>query len=417
MRRVLSLVFILLPAAVFAQSAPIAAITTTPGSSQTIDEIRKAYRLHGGPFYINPGILLKELGVDTNVFNQAGDQQSDFTFTITPKADIAIPFARQALLRMTAATDVVYYQKFESERSLDPQVTARGEVYGNRLTIFAQGAYLNTRERPNYEIDVRSRHLQNDYTAGASVRITTKLSVEVAALRSRTRFDGDAVVLGTRLEQTLNRDENGWGVTARDRLTSLTTVAVRYERQHDRFEFSPERDSDSFRVMPGVEFKPRALVKGSAYVGYRKFTPQSRLLIPEYAGLASQLTLSYTLLGATTFGVTYDRDVDYSYEVGTPYFVDNSPGVYIRRALGGRFDVLVNAARHRYSYRDLGLPNFVAETARVDTTDNFGANLGYRLKQNTRLGFGASYYTRTSTRSAFRDYNGLRAGMTVNYGY
>ena len=125
MRRVLSLVFVLLPAAVFAQSAPVAAITTTPGSSQTIDEIRKGYRLHGGPFYINPGILLKELGVDTNVFNQPDQQKSDFTFTITPKADIAIPFARRGLIRTTAASDLVYYQKYDSERSIDPQLTAR----------------------------------------------------------------------------------------------------------------------------------------------------------------------------------------------------------------------------------------------------------------------------------------------------
>src|SRR5206468_2317298 len=152
----------LLPGLAFAQltaQAPVTtpgtptAVTTTPGSSQTVDEIRQRYRVHLGPLYLNPGLLLKELGVDTNVFNAAGDQKSDFTFTITPKVDAALPFGHRGLLRTTAALDSVYYATYVSERSLDPQITVRGEAYATRLTFFAQGSYINTRQRPNYEID------------------------------------------------------------------------------------------------------------------------------------------------------------------------------------------------------------------------------------------------------------------------
>src|SRR4029450_4891005 len=159
---VLSLIVVLAPAFALAQTPTTpgtpTSVTTTPGSSQTIDEIRSQYPVHAGPLYMNPAILLKELGVDTNVFNQPGDQKSDFTFTITPKADVALPFARRGLLRTTAAVDAVYYADYVSERSLDPQVTVRVEAYANRLTLVGQGQYLNTRQRPNYEIDLRSRH-------------------------------------------------------------------------------------------------------------------------------------------------------------------------------------------------------------------------------------------------------------------
>jgi hypothetical protein len=108
--------------------------------------------------------------------------------------------------------------------------------------------------------------------------------------------------------------------------------------------------------------------------------------------------------------------VAYSFEALNPYYLENSVGVYIRRAVGGRFDVIVNAARHRYDYRDNPVLAGLAEP-RVDTTDNYGANFGYRLKRETRIGFGASYYTRTSTRETFRQYDGLRVGTTVNYGF
>jgi Flp pilus assembly protein TadG len=392
------------------------AITTTPGSSQTIDETRRLYRVHLGPLYMNPGLLLKELGVDTNVFNAAGDQKSDFTFTITPKADVALAFGHRGLLRTTAALDMVYYATYASERSLDPQITVRGEAYATRLTFFAQGAYLNTRQRPNYEIDLRSRHVESDADAGVAVRATTKLTVELSANAQTIRYDADAFFLGTSLRDTLNRDETGYSIVARDRLTSLTTLALRYDNVHDAFPYSPVRDNDSFRVMPGVEFKPKALIHGSAYVGYRKLSPKNELL-PEYSGLVSQLTLAYTLLGSTMFGVTYDRDIDYSYEAANPYYLDNSLGLFIRRAVGGRFDVILSAARHRYDYRDLQLALPTPVEARVDRTDEFGANFGYRMKGDTRVGFGGTYYTRHSTRETFRQYDGLRAGLTVTYGF
>jgi hypothetical protein len=403
------------PAAVWGQ-APPPAPPVAAGSSQTIDDVRKDYRIHAGPVYVKPALMLKELGVDTNVFNQAGEPRSDFTFTVTPQADLAIPLARRGLVKATLGADLVYYATYASERSVDPQAVIRAEAYAHRVTLFVEGAYLNTRQRPNYEIDLRARHQQNDLSGGVAVRFTPKFSLEVARHHGETRFDGDQFFLEQRLQETLNRDTDTWSGVARHRHSPLTTLGLRYENQRDRFEFSPVRDTDSFRVMPGVEFKPRALISGSAWVGYRSFQPKSPL-VPPQTGLVSQLALSYTLLGATTFGVTYDRDYEFAYETTTPYFVDNSPGVFIRRAIGGKFDVVVNAARHRYDYQPVAVETteLALTAAHLETTYNYGVNLGYRLKRQTRVGFGASYWTRESTRT-LRHYDGLRIGTTVTYG-
>ena len=367
---------------------------------------------------MNPAILLKELGLDTNVFNQAGEQQSDFMFIVTPQAGVAVPLARRGLVTATLGTDLVYYAQHDTERSIDPQGLVRAEAYAQRLTLFVEESYLNSRQRPNYEIDLRSRHVQNDLSGGVAVRFTPKSSLEIARRHGETRFDGDAFFLGQRLQETLNRDSDSWTVTARYRHSALTTIGTRYETQRDRFPFSPVRDTDSFRVMPGVEFKPRALISGSAWVGYRSFKPKNPL-VPPQAGLVSQLGLSYTLLGTTTFGVTYERDYQFAFEALTPYFVDNSVGVFVRRQVGGKFDVLGNVARHRYAYQQLAVETaqFAPTLARVETTDNYGVNLGYRLKRQTRVGFGIWYWIRDSSVAANRGYDGLRMGTTVSYGF
>jgi hypothetical protein len=404
--------------------APVTALAQTPEpatGAEQVDAVRKESRMHVGGLYLTPSIHLKEFGVDSNVFNAAGEQKSDFTFTLTPKADLYVPVARRALLQSTVETDLVWYTKYDTERSVDPQFTTRGEVFLRRITLFAENRFHNTRQRLNYEVDLRARHVENATSVGASVRLTPKFSIEAAGRRDELRFDGDTFFEGASLQRTLNQTTIGLSLVARDRVTPLTTVVVRVERLEDEFAYSPARDSRSIRVQPGIEFKPRALVKGSAYLGYRKFTPSLTGALPEFSGIVAQVGLSYTLMGATTFGVSYSRDLTYSYEELQPFFVNNRAGVSVRRALGRRLDVVVSADRHAYDYKNLlTLPvaatPLVPAAPRRDLTWNYAGNIGYRIGQ-ARVAFGVSYWERESQMKTLRDYDNFRFGTNVTYGF
>jgi len=376
--------------------------------------VRSEARGHIGPFYYTPGVRLKELGVDSNVFNSAGEQKSDFTFTVAPMVNVSVPMARRALLTTTLASDLVWYAHYATERSVNPQVTARGELYLNRITLFGETAQLSTRQRPNYEIDARSRRSDDTVKTGARVALTSKFSVEVAGHRDEIRYDSDAEFDATNLQRTLNRDTRGVQLTARHRLTPLTTLALRAQVDEDRFTLSPSRNSDSYRVLPGVEFAPQALLKGSAYLGYRKFTPVVQETLRPFSGMVGELGLSYTLLGATALGLNFRRDLTYSYSEIQPFFVDTSIGASVRRALGSRFDVVGSADRHLYDYRSF-LTAGLDDVGRVDTTWYYAASVGYRVGRDGRVGFGAAYIQRDST-IAWRAYDNLRFGSTFSYG-
>lgn len=405
-----SLVF-LLPALALAQST----------ENQTIEEIRKNATVHVGPFYLTPVLQLKELGIDTNVFNEAGEAESDFMFNFGPKVDLWVPMARRALLTTSFGGDMVWYAKHEAERSINPQITARVDVFMHRLTLFAENAFVNTQQRANYEIDIRARYVDNAFAAGAAYQFTPKFSVEVAGRRSLIDYDAKEVFLGTPLQQTLDRSTTGFSATARHKLTPLTTLLLRTEKSETEFEFSPQRNSNSLAVLPGVEFKPRALISGRASVGFRRFKAEDSTALQDFSGLVADLGLSYTLLGATTFGVSINRDLSYSFEELQPYYVRTSVGASVRRAIGRKFDAIVSADRHLYAYRDLlvGLPAAGSAIAddRADTTWNYTGSLGYRMNRTTRVGFGVSYAQRESTTLASRDYDGLRIGTTVTYGF
>lgn len=374
-------------------------------------------QMHLGPFYLTPRVAVKEFGLDGNVFNNA-EEKKDFTFTLSPHVDIWVPFARRALVTTSVTTDLVYYHTYETERSFNPDIRLRGELLFNRLALFVEPTYLRTRERLNYEIDARARRREEGIGAGFDIGATEKLTVRIAGRRSDLVFDADEVFNGTYLQETLNRDTTTGSIALRHAVTPYTTLELRGEAQALRFHFSPIRDADTFAVLPGVSFNPRALVSGSASVGYRRFVPL-RDAMPPFDGLVANAALGYTLLGATQLRFRIERDVSYSYFPSEPYFVMTGYGITARHYLGGRFDITAGFDRYRYAYRALLLPgagNAGPVIAHADTTRGVSASFGYGFGRSARLGVGAAYRQRRSPTDRAGDYDGLRILSTVDYG-
>jgi hypothetical protein len=369
-----------------------------------------------GPFYVTPTILVKDVGVDTNVFNTALDPKSDFTATFAPDVEVFLPVGR-AGLSVESVTDLIYFHTFESERSVNTDLVVRGEIPVRRVTLFAEDSYLNTRERPSFEIDLRSRRIENRFDVGVDVTLARKLSLRISGGRSLTEFDGDAVFQDTNLAEALNRDEQIATVSLSYRLTPLTNLVVAGETTETRFRLSPDRDSDSVSVIPGVEFNPRGLISGSAHVGFRHFDAVGADL-RDFSGAVASVDLSYRFRESTGIGFTADRDVYYSFEPVEPYYVGTSYGGSVRRQLIGRFGVTVAAQQYKYRYRGL-LPGTQQESAsrRTDTIRNYSitANIGTAL--GASLDVDLTYWQRRSNTGDSRNFDGLRVGTGVSYDF
>jgi hypothetical protein len=397
-------------------SACVLLMSASAATAQSTVDPRTEAKGHFGFLYFTPRVALKEFGVDTNVFNNA-TEQSDFTFTAAPHIDLWVPFARRARLTTAVGTDLVYYQTYGSERSVDPEVKLRGDAFLGRVSPFAETSFLTSRQRPNFEIDARSRRNERSTAVGVDVRVTPKVRVELAARESDVEFEADATFNSVSLQEVLNRRTRAFSFAVRHTPTALTTFVLKGEKGEDRFEFSPLRDSSSIRMTPGVEFKPSALISGSAFVGFRRFTPESAAL-ERFTGVVANATLGYRLRGSTRFIFTADRDLTYSYEPAQPYFVVDGYGLTVRRQIVGRLDASAGYQRHQYSYRNLVVPGEIATSPdRVDVTDTWTTSVGYRLGQGPRLGFGTIYRERQSNSPQYRNYDGFRFITTIDYDF
>jgi hypothetical protein len=371
-------------------------------------------RVRIGPLFVKPTVALTNLGVDTNVFNDAASEhpQSDFTFSLTPQAELYLRMGRTWVIGLVKE-DVVWYQDFRDERSINDLYSVSWLAPLTRVAFSVGGSYLDTRERPGFEIDTRAQRADAGLNAALELRMLSKTLVGVRGARKTVAFAEAQFFDDTNLERELNRKETTAGVTVRHELTSLTSLTVDVIRQQDRFEFSPDRDADSTRVDGGVRFNRSALVTGSAQVGFRKFEPLSADL-PGYSGLVLSANLSYVALGSTKLGLSASRDVQYSFEEVQPYYLQTGMEASIAQQIYGPVDIQARVGTQRLAYeqRVTGLGGLAD---RVDRIRSYGAGIGYRTDRDLRIGFNVDNARRESDVNDHQ-YDGLRYGVSITYG-
>ena len=399
----------------FALVVSCAALTAPAYAQGDSADPSGAARLRLGPLSLNPSVALTNIGVDDNVFNRArsDDPQRDFTMTVTPKADWSVRLGR-SFLTGAVKEDLVYYQRFASERSINSSNQVGLRVPLNRLTLALGTTFVNKRDRPGFEIDARSRHTQADHEASAELRAFGKTFVAITGRRSTVAFERDAVFMDSNLRIQLNRRVTVAGDSARHEITPVTSLTLEVERGNDRFEFSPLRDSNSTSVTGGVAFKPRTLLSGSAAFGYRHFRSIAAD-VPDFKGMTARVDVAARILGSMKLGVQVQRNLQYSYNLDQPYYLLTGATVSLARGLYGPVELAGRMGAHSLAYRGrLG-----AETALPDRTDSvrtIGGTIGYRLGHGMRLGFNVDKQTRLSE-EAQRQYGGVRYGTSVTYGF
>ncbi len=390
--------------------ALLALLASSPGTARAqtnrLDEsYRSEARMQFGSVYLTPRFTLDRLGIDTNVFNTA-DPEEDYVVAGTPAVDVWVPFRRRALLTTTVAARGEWFHKFEGERSVNPDASARLDLAAGPLTFFAGGRWLDTRQRPSFDIDLRARRVETRENGGVRVGLGPKLALDLEVARDTVTFDGDEFFEGTRLAETLDREERAARAAFRWRRTPLSTLVLAGESRRMRFDLSPERDSDNVIVTLGAEFEPRAAIAGAFEVGVRQFEALGAAVSDE-TEVVVRGELGFSLPADVRATVEAMRDIEYSFSPRHHYYVVARYGLEARRRLGsGPFDLSARAARDEYDY--VGAGN------RRDVVLQHSLTFGYRLNESVRIGLRVGDVRRSST--TLRGFDALQAGIVFEYG-
>ena len=367
-------------------------------------------RFQWGALRFTPGIAVTDIGVDNNVFNDAEHPVSDTTMAVGPAVNA---WLNVGALRVSekSAGQYLYFRKNDNQRSWNTADELKLELPLSRFRPFAIGSYANTRQRPGFEIDSRARATTNMAMFGSDVRMAGRSLLTLSAARTTTAFDAKETFLGSDLALALNRHSDSEVLQFHYALTPLTTFVTTVEAVQDRFEHDRLRNADSISVRPGFEFKPFALISGKVSVGFRHFNVLNEA-VRDYQGLVASVDAKYTLGAATLISARVNRDLMFSFDESLPYYALTESGVSITQRLASSWDVLARAGWQALAYRgvisSLDLP-------RTDRGQMYGLGLGYLIDETFRIGLDVNYYLRRSPLTQ-RNYDGLRAGVSVSYG-
>ena len=116
-----------------------------------------------GPVRLAPGVTIREIGYDSNVFDETAEEgpKDDWVAAATP--DVAL-FTRLRLIRISAygGSELTYYHEYESERSVGYAVRGRVDFLLSRVRPFVGVGRTQTQERANGEIDTRADRTEEE---------------------------------------------------------------------------------------------------------------------------------------------------------------------------------------------------------------------------------------------------------------
>ena len=371
-----------------------------------------------GPLSIKPTFQIKNIGRDNNVFNETVNPKEDFTMTLSPAAEFIFQ-PRRVKLTYTQTADYVYFHTYSSERGTNLASSARVDLDLGVLQPYVGTSGADTKARLNHEIDARARHNDRLYLAGVTANVFTRTSVTVGVRQFTTRYDrtddcsvtAQTCFRGQSLADSLNSRIELVEASTRMALTPLTSVGVQFTKERQIFEVARERDSDTVRIMPIILFSPLGLVNGSVAVGHRKFTARDPAT-PPFSGLVVAVLSGVTLFENHRVDVAVNRDLSYSYDRETPYFVGTNASVTWTFAVAGPFDLKASAARDRMRYESTG----GTAATQYDNFEEYGLGLGVRIRRRLRVGVQGDFINRDSQKSADRTYDNHRIYATLTWG-
>ena len=366
--------------------------------------------MQAGPASLYPVIALRDVGTDSNVYNDGVSPKEDFTYTFTSRLHAVVPIGGTRFVG-TGAGDFIYYRTYSDQSTLNGSFNGRYDVVEARIRPFVSTTVATYSERQGLEIDARARQTQTMLMFGSDFELTAITSLTTWVRREKIAWDHGEFYNGVSLAHQLNSTSDFFAAGARFRFTPFTTMTAVAEIRRDRFENSPERDSDSLRIAPSVEFDNGAALTGHAQGGYRSFRPLNSE-VEGYDGVVASAGLRYALFDVTRVYLDGGRDVRYSYDPLQPYYLETGLRVRVVQRITGPFEGVGIFERWQLQHQRLGGQSF---DGRQENTTTIGGGVGFRMSREMEVTFTIDQTERTSSDPA-RAYERRRVLASIRYG-
>ena len=386
-----------------------AAVGSGPLTATLADSEPTAGVLSLGPVKVAPGLVIREIGWDSNVFDETEAEGPKDDFVLGAMPDVAM-FSRLRFFKVSAyaGSELNYFHTYQSEQSIGHAVRGRVDLLLSRVRPFIGAGQTKTRTRPNGEITARANRKEEELSGGVAFELGTHSSVYGATIRTKSTFK-DAFEEKLDLGQSLTREGVEYSGGVRTDLTPLAALTVSAGVREDTFKFLPLRNADSRIAVATLKIDAAAVVTGAVTVAFNDFKAVDPRVKP-FRGITGSAALAYSLLEVGRLAVSASRRQEYSFDAAEAYYLENAISLAYNHRLFGNVDAQVRGGRALFDYGfHEGTP------PHTDTLDTVEGGVGYNLRNRTRVSFNYEYARRRSPALADRNYNRRRAFLAWTF--
>ena len=364
-----------------------------------------------GPLRVAPGLTVREIGWDSNVFLEPPEESPDEDFVAAGTPDISA-YARLRLLRVSAyaGSDLTYYHENTSERSVGYIYRGRFDFLLSRMRPFVGGGQLQTRAQPNGEVTVRADRQEEELSGGLAFDISPHALVYGSSVWSQTEYQ-NAFESGVDLSRALNRQRDEYQGGFKTDLTPLLSMQLYGSHTDDTFKYEPLRNATSTAGFATFRFASDAVVTGIVTLGYRDLESIDPLTKP-FRGFTGNAALAYPFLEVGRITFTANRATEYSFDAGEAYYVENTLSLAYTHRLFGEVDAQVRGSKSIFDYS-----NRLDSPSHKDTLAAAGGSLGYNLRNRTRIAVNYEYARRRSVEIVSRNYDRRRIFLSWSFAF
>jgi hypothetical protein len=359
--------------------------------------------LRWGPVRVRPSVQLSNIGYDTNVFYNTGDEPlvGDWTATISPRADGLVLFGHRAFLTFREQIDGVVFAKYSEISYLDNRTSARLTVPFARIGVFSDLTLNNIHERATSELDARPERKEHRLALGIIVPMGWRTHFELSQTGANWAYEDDQTQCATGggcvpIDFLLDRNETGRDFKASYLMGGRTKLTLDAATRDIEFDQQTVRDSHEYRVLPGIELGQGGGLQGRLRVGQAHVDSVDERLA-DFRGLVGNLESVWSPAGRTRFMLNGRRDVNFAAWSGNQFHVNWQAELravhWMTRSFG--LEGAAITGRLRFSGDQVfctagpagitcRVPDSPIEAARrVDSVDQYEAGVRFRLAQNS----------------------------------
>jgi hypothetical protein len=387
------------------------------------DEPEKPKQHHLGILVYTPKIELKNVGVESNVFETLQDPVRDDLVVVGPRVDGELPLSDRFHVTGMGFLEEDYFRRQGQERATSFYGEGEALLDWDALKLRGGGGGGQFTERLSIEVGDRLTHQESRGHLGAEWRLSRHLSATVKGSDETFTYSPGLFRFGGNIKDALDRNTLAGAVELRYIVTSMTKAVLKAEAARDNFFSQPEifpRAHQSYRYLAGFELGQRAAISGTLLAGVVNFPGTINQGVASYTGPVVSADLTLPLFGRVRLHGVGERDVQYGanlVEVGSfPY--RNS--FILTRYLGDgivdlpwRLSVFVSGGFEGAHYLlPYPIPDEPVFTTRVDHRWSAGGGLERRFGSTLKIG-GHILWARRVSSVLLYSYEDVRYGLTA----